>query len=166
MSNAAACQQTKFNIESTQQYDLTVSPGLVSRPGRRHPPPCIYIVTGNVINVCSVMFAFMLTGLLLLASKPTALLGKDVFSSRNLLATNQINSLNVSSCPGKLLGLYIVNLKVNVILLGYTLGSLSQSKTGLTAHLSLAGVPCNAFGQDIVNLTIQVTYESASRYTY
>ncbi|TFK33736.1 glycosyl hydrolases family 31-domain-containing protein [Crucibulum laeve] len=55
------------------------------------------------------------------------------------------NSLNVSSCPG------------------YTLGSVKETKTGLTAQLSLAGSACNAFGNDIANLTIQVTYESKTR---
>ncbi|KAF8996142.1 glycosyl hydrolases family 31-domain-containing protein [Cyathus striatus] len=54
-------------------------------------------------------------------------------------------SLNVSSCPG------------------YTLNGLKETKTGLTAHLSLAGPGCNAFGSDITNLTIQVTYETKTR---
>ena len=47
---------------------------------------------------------------------------------------------------------------------GYTLGSLSETSTGLIAKLGLAGPACNAFGQDISNLTIQVTYESQSRW--
>lgn len=47
---------------------------------------------------------------------------------------------------------------------GYTLRSIKQTNTGLTASLSLAGPACNAFGQDIANLTIQVTYETSSRY--
>lgn len=46
---------------------------------------------------------------------------------------------------------------------GYTLGSLQETQTGLTAHLSLGGPACNAFGQDISDLTIQITYESQTR---
>lgn len=46
---------------------------------------------------------------------------------------------------------------------GYNLGSLSETKTGLLARLSLAGPACNAFGQDISNLTIRITYETPSR---
>lgn len=60
-------------------------------------------------------------------------------------ATNVTNSFDVASCPG------------------YSLSSLSQTKSGLTAKLNLAGAECNAFGQDVANLTIQVTYETESR---
>ncbi|KAG8221683.1 glycoside hydrolase family 31 protein [Butyriboletus roseoflavus] len=56
--------------------------------------------------------------------------------------SNVTYSLNVTDCPG------------------YTLGSLTESQYGLTAQLSLAGTPCNAFGTDITNLTIEVTYQS------
>ncbi|KAG9311232.1 glycoside hydrolase family 31 protein [Chiua virens] len=51
-------------------------------------------------------------------------------------------SKNVTSCPG------------------YTLESLTESQYGLTAQLSLAGMPCDAFGTDIADLTIEVTYQS------
>ncbi|KAI0757718.1 glycosyl hydrolases family 31-domain-containing protein [Daedaleopsis nitida] len=54
-------------------------------------------------------------------------------------------SRNVSSCPG------------------YILSSLSETKNGLTAQLSMAGQACNAFGHDIVNLTLEVTYETKER---
>ncbi|KAK7045115.1 glycoside hydrolase family 31 protein [Favolaschia claudopus] len=54
-------------------------------------------------------------------------------------------SLNVSTCPG------------------YTLSALSETQNGFTAHLDLAGPACNAFGTDIANLTIQVTYETQTR---
>lgn len=47
--------------------------------------------------------------------------------------------------------------------LGYTLGSLVETSTGLTAKLVLSGAPCNAFGRDIEKLTIEVTYESQER---
>jgi alpha-glucosidase len=46
---------------------------------------------------------------------------------------------------------------------GYRLSSLHQTQTGLTARLSLNGHACNAFGQDINDLTIQVTYETTTR---
>ena len=47
--------------------------------------------------------------------------------------------------------------------LGYTLYALHETKNGLTAHLSLAGPACNAFGRDINNLTLRVTYDTKSR---
>jgi alpha-glucosidase len=47
--------------------------------------------------------------------------------------------------------------------IGYTLSNLQNSSNGITASLSLAGPACNAFGQDIQNLTLQVTYETSSR---
>ncbi|GJE89250.1 glycoside hydrolase family 31 protein [Phanerochaete sordida] len=54
-------------------------------------------------------------------------------------------SLNVSSCPG------------------YALSALHETKTGLTAQLTLAGPACNAFGRDVANLTLEVTYDSDTR---
>lgn len=54
-------------------------------------------------------------------------------------------SLNVSSCPG------------------YTLQALQNTSSGFTAALTLAGPACNAFGSDIANLTIEVSYESQER---
>jgi hypothetical protein len=52
-----------------------------------------------------------------------------------------------------------------VIFPGYTLDSLTENQlgNGFTAQLNLAGPPCNAFGKDILNLTLQVTYETSSR---
>lgn len=47
---------------------------------------------------------------------------------------------------------------------GYLLNFLQESRFGLVAQLSLAGAPCNAFGTDFEDLTIQVTYETDSRY--
>ena len=41
---------------------------------------------------------------------------------------------------------------------------LQETKTGLTAHLDLAGPACNAFGYDVANLTLQVTYDSDTRF--
>ncbi|EIN04539.1 hypothetical protein PUNSTDRAFT_108330 [Punctularia strigosozonata HHB-11173 SS5] len=56
------------------------------------------------------------------------------------------HSLNVSTCPG------------------YALAGLTESASGLTAKLNLAGTACNAFGTDFANLTISVTYETQTRY--
>jgi hypothetical protein len=47
---------------------------------------------------------------------------------------------------------------------GYELQSLTETNTGLTAHLRLAGPACNAFGTDVDSLTVKVTYETQSRY--
>jgi hypothetical protein len=44
------------------------------------------------------------------------------------------------------------------------LSDVKESESGLTAYLTLAGPACNAFGTDIRDLTIKVTYESNSRY--
>ncbi|KAL7286001.1 hypothetical protein ACG7TL_001117 [Trametes sanguinea] len=54
-------------------------------------------------------------------------------------------SLNVSSCPG------------------YAVVSERQTNQGLVVQLSLAGEACNAFGHDIANLTVEVTYETVTR---
>ncbi|OSX68164.1 glycoside hydrolase family 31 protein [Postia placenta MAD-698-R-SB12] len=54
-------------------------------------------------------------------------------------------SKNVSSCPG------------------YTLTTLTETSTGLTANLNLAGDACNAFGLDIANLSLHVNYDSNER---
>lgn len=47
---------------------------------------------------------------------------------------------------------------------GYTLGALVERQNGLVAQLSLDGAPCNKFGHDQMNLTIEVTYETENRY--
>jgi hypothetical protein len=47
---------------------------------------------------------------------------------------------------------------------GYTLGLFQECDTGLTAQLALSGLACNAFGLDISDLTIKVTYQSQSMY--
>jgi hypothetical protein len=48
-------------------------------------------------------------------------------------------------------------------LTGYKLISLEENETGLTAHLGLMGTACNAFGQDIPDVIVQVTYETDTR---
>ncbi|KAG8869470.1 hypothetical protein FRB97_001206 [Tulasnella sp. 331] len=66
-------------------------------------------------------------------------------SSLHERAANVTHSLDVSSCPG------------------YTLSDLENFQNGFTAKLTLAGTPCNAFGSDIADLAIQVTYETSAR---
>ncbi|THU98206.1 hypothetical protein K435DRAFT_828477 [Dendrothele bispora CBS 962.96] len=60
-------------------------------------------------------------------------------------STESEPSRNVSNCPG------------------YVLQNLEENPNGLSASLTLGGTACNAFGTDIVNLTIEVTYETESR---
>ncbi|KAI0652641.1 glycosyl hydrolases family 31-domain-containing protein [Trametes meyenii] len=92
------------------------------------------------------MLATFLAGVLLLgravareqSSLGRALLGEKILAGEPL-------SHNVSSCPG------------------YTLLGLKETKTGLTAQLNLAGPACNAFGHDIANLTLEVTYDTQTR---
>ncbi|OCH87271.1 hypothetical protein OBBRIDRAFT_736445 [Obba rivulosa] len=100
------------------------------------------------------MAATVIAGLLLLRSYVFGVLpsgfddfesaGSDILFSNSLVA-NTTPSFNVSSCPG------------------YTLADLKETSSGLTASLHLAGEACNAFGQDIADLTVQVTYETQTR---
>ncbi|KAM5542308.1 hypothetical protein V8D89_004181 [Ganoderma adspersum] len=85
--------------------------------------------------------ASILAGLGVLAREPSNLERRLLQRSTNDTAP----SLNVSSCPG------------------YTLSSLSETKNGLTARLYLGGSACHAFGHDIANLTLEVTYETKTR---
>ncbi|KZT24332.1 glycoside hydrolase family 31 protein [Neolentinus lepideus HHB14362 ss-1] len=94
------------------------------------------------------MFVAVFLGLLSFAThvvgrEPSAL-QKKLFP-QSFAVEESTHSLNVSTCPG------------------YTLNDLQETKIGLAAHLSLAGPACNAFGQDIANLTIEVIHETASR---
>ncbi|KAF7304057.1 Glycoside hydrolase family 31 protein [Mycena indigotica] len=54
-------------------------------------------------------------------------------------------SLSVASCPG------------------YALSGVATKKNGFSAKLGLAGPACNAFGVDVKDLTLEVTYETESR---
>lgn len=49
---------------------------------------------------------------------------------------------------------------------GYALHGLQERTNGLTAQLTLAGPACNAFGHDVANLTLDVTYDSTTRQVY
>jgi alpha-glucosidase len=50
-----------------------------------------------------------------------------------------------------------------MIPLGYALSELQETRTGFIAHLGLAGLACNAFGLDIPELTIEVSYDTDTR---
>ena len=53
-----------------------------------------------------------------------------------------------------------------ILHIGYELRSLQETRNGLTARLSLAGSPCNAYGLDIPDLTLEVDYDSDTRYIF
>ncbi|GME64409.1 Glycoside hydrolase family 31 [Neofusicoccum parvum] len=55
------------------------------------------------------------------------------------------SSTGVDSCPG------------------YTASNVVDSGTSLTADLSLAGAPCNAYGADLTDLKLSVEYQTANR---
>ena len=46
---------------------------------------------------------------------------------------------------------------------GYTASNVKRSPFGLTATLTLAGEPCNVYGNDVDTLTLTVQYQSADR---
>ena len=84
--------------------------------------------------------------------------------------TQKNYSLNVTNCPGLFLPLSAIFLSdinrmfsPSFFFSGYVLDSIVENWGGLTAQLNLAGHPCDAFGDDILNLTIRVTYETTSR---
>ncbi|KAF8177576.1 glycosyl hydrolases family 31-domain-containing protein [Mycena galopus ATCC 62051] len=74
-----------------------------------------------------------------------ALLAGGSALSGRLPKRQTVNPSNLSNCPG------------------YSLHSLSQTDSDLTARLNLAGPACNAFGIDVADLTIEVTYETETR---
>ncbi|TCD60713.1 hypothetical protein EIP91_009634 [Steccherinum ochraceum] len=98
------------------------------------------------------MAAILFAALLLLSwkdlgavSRQPSALQRSVQAPGTTASNGTALSFNVSSCPG------------------YTLQSLKETKTGLSAQLNLAGTACNAFGSDIANLTLEVTYDSDTR---
>lgn len=46
---------------------------------------------------------------------------------------------------------------------GYAASNIQTSSTGLTADLTLAGTACNVYGDDLQDLTLEVTYETDTR---
>lgn len=46
---------------------------------------------------------------------------------------------------------------------GYSASNVKTTATSLSADLSLAGPACNVYGDDLLNLTLEVTYETATR---
>ena len=81
------------------------------------------------------------------------------------LVGNATHSLNVSTCPGssKALDLETKHTGAYYENKGYTLSGLQSTETGLRAYLNLAGPECNAFGQDVANLTLEVNYDTNTR---
>ncbi len=126
------------------------------------------------------MLATIFTGVLLVgrafardhSSLSRALLGDSVLEDPGL-------SHNVSSCPGtwrpalalrraafartSLCRHHCMISLTRLLITGYTLSSLQETDTGLTAQLNLAGDACNAFGHDVAKLTLQVTYDTETR---
>jgi|SRR5688572_29436212 alpha-glucosidase len=62
--------------------------------------------------------------------------------SATVIPRNSISARDVSSCPG------------------YAASNVQVSDTGLTADLTLAGEPCDAYGEDLKDLILEVTYET------
>lgn len=52
------------------------------------------------------------------------------------------NTVDLSSCPG------------------YKASNVQKTSSGLTADLTLAGAPCNAYGKDLQDLTLSVEYQT------
>src|SRR5947209_14050093 len=48
---------------------------------------------------------------------------------------------------------------------GYKTSNVKQNGATLTADLTLAGPACNAYGTDIVNLSLEVTYDTGWRHS-
>lgn len=48
---------------------------------------------------------------------------------------------------------------------GYSARNVQKRRNGLTADLKLAGKACNAYGKDLKDLTLEVTYESGEYTT-
>lgn len=46
------------------------------------------------------------------------------------------------------------------------MNSLQETDIGLVGELSIGGTPCNAFGIDFANLSLEVTYDSEDRYVF
>ncbi|KAG8913947.1 hypothetical protein FRC02_005229, partial [Tulasnella sp. 418] len=61
------------------------------------------------------------------------------------LQARQETSTSTDSCPG------------------YSVSNVKSDRSSLTADLTLAGSPCNAYGPDISKLKLEVTYETATR---
>ncbi|KAH9836846.1 glycosyl hydrolases family 31-domain-containing protein [Rhodofomes roseus] len=97
--------------------------------------------TTMMVKMSVVVFAVLLTLACVVLSEATGALRR----TRSVTDVSASYSLNVSTCPG------------------YTLSALNESQTGLTAQLKLAGAACDAFGTDIEDLTLQVTYDTNQR---
>lgn len=138
------------NPHSAKQHITPSSLGLVANPPKSKTTIAITTTTTTMALLFSLMLFihtfFLYHALFLhhvLARSPSNLESRLLPQIRS---ANVSHSLDVSTCPG------------------YSVTSIKQSAHGLTASLGLAGSPCNAFGTDVQNLTVQVTYETTSRY--
>lgn len=68
-----------------------------------------------------------------------------VFATSELGARDYPSDDALTSCPG------------------YTASNVQSTATSLSADLTLAGPACNVYGDDLENLTLTVTYETATR---
>lgn len=57
------------------------------------------------------------------------------------------NTADLSACPG------------------YKASNVQQTSSGLTAALTLAGEPCNVYGDDLQDLTLTVEYQTGKTTT-
>lgn len=48
---------------------------------------------------------------------------------------------------------------------GYALTGVSETSSGFTADLRLAGTPCNVYGTDVQDLKLLVSYDSGLSHT-
>lgn len=80
---------------------------------------------------------------------PSALLLAAVSSTASPLLPRQTddgNNADLFACPG------------------YTASNVQKSSTGITADLTLAGEPCNTYGQDLKDLTLTVEYQTGEHW--
>lgn len=68
-------------------------------------------------------------------------------ASSTVISRNTIAARDVSSCPG------------------YAASNVETSSNGLTADLLLAGDACDAYGEDLEDLLLEVTYETGKSNT-
>jgi alpha-glucosidase len=90
--------------------------------------------------------------------------GQEVFS---FAATKMRASVSLLGLAASSLGSAIVRRQATTDTLnscpGYTASNTEDHNGRFTADLSLAGAPCNAFGEDIADLKLEVEYQTESR---
>ena len=133
--------------------------------GRTSPPSRSQVVLtfSLLIALCAGLLSFYIPNLgsyhplSSLSFTPKALRQKWFSPDKELF------SKNVSQCPGMAADTNIPVISKSWFYVGYTMQSVQETSTGLTARLSLAGPACNAFGLDVADLTLVVDHDSDSR---